>query len=312
MNILFMGTPDFAIPSLDIINKNHNLLGVFTKIDKPNKRGNKIKYVPVKQYALDHNIEIFQPNSVKDIDIIDEIKRLNPDLIVVVAYGKILPKELIDIPKYGVINVHSSLLPKYRGAAPIHNAIINGDKETGVSIMYIDEELDSGDIISQAKVDILEEDNLETVHDKLADIGAKTLIKAISDIEAGTADRFVQDHSKATFVYPIKKEDCEIDWFKTKAEIFNFVRGMNPFPTAFTILNDKNFKIYEVVKYDIDYDANPGEIVELIKGKGPVIKCGDGAVVITKAKPQNKKLLSGNDLLNGNYFHINDRFNLKK
>ena len=167
-----MGTPDFAVPSLDLLNKHHEIAGVFTKIDKPNMRGKKIKFTPVKEYALEHEIPVYQPKSVKTQETLDLVREINPDLIVVVAYGKILPKELIDIPKYGVINVHSSLLPKYRGAAPIHAAIINGDTESGVSIMYIAEELDAGDVILQGKTPINEEDTLETLHDRLMNIGA--------------------------------------------------------------------------------------------------------------------------------------------
>ncbi|MBZ4682899.1 MAG: methionyl-tRNA formyltransferase [Fusobacteriaceae bacterium] len=310
MRILFMGTPEFAVPSLDILNKHHEIIGVFTKIDKPNQRGKKIKFNPVKQYALDNNIDIYQVKSVKTKEVIDKIKELNPDIIVVVAYGKILPNELIEIPKYGTINVHSSLLPKYRGAAPIHYAIINGEKETGVTIMDIAEELDAGDIILQAKTEITDEDNLESVHDRLAEIGAKTLLEAIKLIEEGKAIRTPQNHEEATFVKPISKEETKIDWNKSKREIFNFVRGLDPFPGAFFTFNNKIFKLYRVEEYDKIYEnAKIGEIVELDKKRGPIVKVKDGAVILTKIKPENKRTISGKDIINGNYFELCNRLN---
>lgn len=315
MRVLFMGTPDFAVPSLDIINKNHDVIGIFTKIDKPNQRGKKIRFTPVKQYGLDNNIEVYQPNSVKTKETLNLIRDLNPDIIIVVAYGKILPQELIDIPKYGVLNVHSSLLPKYRGAAPIHNAIINGDEESGVTIMYIAEELDAGDIILQSKTPIYEEDTLATLHDRLAEIGAEALKKAVDLIAEGKADRTVQDHSKATFVKPIKKEETKINWDDTMENIYNFVRGMNPFPCSFTIMKtdekEKMFKIYAVEKLNEKFDGETGTIVKFIKNKGPVVKVSNGAVILTSVKPENKKVLAGQDLINGNYFELNNRFEVK-
>jgi len=309
MRILFMGTPEFAVPSLDILNKNHDIIGVFTKIDKPNMRGKKIKFTPVKEYALEHDIPVYQPKSVRTDETLDLIREMNPDLIVVVAYGKILPQELIDIPKLGVINVHSSLLPKYRGAAPIHAAIIHGEEESGVTIMYIAEELDAGDIIMTGKTPITEEDTLATLHDRLMGIGATTLLEAVNKIGDGTAPRTPQDHEKATFVKPFKKEDCEIKWEDTKENIFNFVRGMNPFPCSHTYLNGKIFKVYKVEKSDREYDGEAGTIVDFIKGRGPVVKAGNGSLILTEAKPENKRKLSGGDLINGNYFKLQDKFN---
>lgn len=248
MRILFMGTPEFAVPCLDAMNKEHEVIGIYTKIDKVNKRGGKIEYLPVKQYAIDNNIPVYQPTTLKDGTVEKEIKELNPDLIVVVAYGKIIPKSIIDIPKYGIINVHSSLLPKYRGAAPINAAIINGEEKTGVTVMYIAEELDAGDIIVTRETEITEEETFLTLHDKLKDLGAEALSSAVKMIFEGTNPRIPQNHSEATFVKPFKKEDLKIDWNKTEKEIYNFVRGINPFPCANTTLNDKILKIYEVKK----------------------------------------------------------------
>lgn len=303
MRILFMGTPEFAIPSLDSLRKEHEIVGVFTKVDKPNTRGKKIKYTPVKEYALENNIPVFQPNSLKTDEIFQEIKDLNPDLIVVVAYGKIIPNNIIEFPKYGIINVHSSILPKFRGAAPINAAIIAGEKESGVTIMDIAEELDAGDIILVGKTPITEEDTFLTLHDRLKEIGAEKLVEAVREIEKGTAKRIKQNEDEVTFVKPYKKTDCLINWNQSEEEIFNFVRGMNPFPTAYSHHNEKVLKIYAVEKLNRVYNEGEiGEVVDSIKGKGFVIKVKDGSVALVNIKPENKKNITGNDSINGNLF----------
>ena len=305
MRILFMGTPDFAVPCLEILDKKHEIIGVFTKIDKINKRGKKIEYLPVKQYAIDKNIPIYQPNSLKDEETKNIIKELNPDLIVVVAYGKIIPKDIIDMPKFGIINVHSSLLPRFRGAAPINAALMAGDEKSGVTIMYVAEGLDTGNIILAKETPITEEDNFETLHDRLKFLGAEALDEAVTLIEKGENESIPQDDSLATFVKPFKKEDLKIDWNKSKEEIFNFVRGISPVPCAWTMDEDKLLKVYEVKKYDKVYENGVnGEIVDKVKGKGPVVKVMGGSLIITSAKPESKKILSGADLLNGNFIKI--------
>ena len=300
MKTIFMGTPEFAIPSLKVVAKNTDLRAIFTKEDKVNARGNKIIFSPVKQFGIDNEIEVIQPKKVKDEKIIKKIKEINPDLIVVVAYGKILPKEIIDIPKYGIINVHSSLLPKYRGASPIHSAILNGDTESGVSIMYIEEGLDSGDVILQESCDILESDTLGTLHDKLKDLGAIGLEKALKLIEAGKVEATKQDESLATFVKPITKEQAKIDWNNIKEVIFNQIRGLNPFPAAYTF-NEKNenIKVYKTEKLDKEYEGKNGQIVDIINKKGPVVKVKNGALVLLEVKFQGKKLQRGADVING-------------
>lgn len=305
MRILFMGTPDFAVPCLEILDKKHEIIGVFTKVDKINKRGKKIEYLPVKQYAIDKNIPIYQPNSLKDEETKNIIKELNPDLIVVVAYGKIIPKDIIDMPKFGIINVHSSLLPRFRGAAPINAALMAGDEKSGVTIMYVAEGLDTGNIILAKETPITEEDNFETLHDRLKFLGAEALDEAVSLIEKGENESIPQDDSLATFVKPFKKEDLKIDWNKSKEEIFNFVRGISPIPCAWTMDEDKLLKVYEVKKYDKVYENGVnGEIVDKVKGKGPVVKVMGGSLIITSAKPESKKILSGADLLNGNFIKV--------
>ena len=307
MKTIFMGTPEFAIPSLKVVSKNTDLRAIFTKEDKVNARGNKIIFSPVKQFGIDNEIEVIQPKKVKDEKIIKKIKEINPDLIVVVAYGKILPKEIIDIPKYGIINVHSSLLPKYRGASPIHSAILNGDTESGVSIMYIEEGLDSGDVILQESCDILENDTLGTLHDKLKDLGAIVLEKALKLIEEGKVEATKQDESLATFVKPITKEQTKIDWNNTKEVIFNQIRGLNPFPAAYTF-NEKNenIKIYKSEKLDREYEGKNGQIVDIINKKGPVVKVKNGALVLLEVKFQGKKLQRGADVINGRKMAIGE------
>lgn len=307
MKTIFMGTPEFAIPSLEVVAKNTDLKAIFTKEDKVNARGNKIIFSPVKQFGIDNEIEVIQPKKIKDEKIIEKIKEINPDLIVVVAYGKILPKEIIDIPKYGIINVHSSLLPKYRGASPIHSAILNGDTKSGVSIMYIEEGLDSGDVILQESCDILENDTLGTLHDKLKDLGAIGLEKALKLIETGKVEATKQDETLATFVKPITKEQAKIDWNNTKEVIFNQVRGLNPFPAAHTFNEkDENIKIYKTEKLDKEYEGQNGQIVDIINKKGPVVKVKNGALVLLEVKFQGKKLQRGVDVINGRKMAIGE------
>ena len=300
MKTIFMGTPEFAIPSLETVYKNTDLKLIFTKEDKRNARGNKIIFSLVKQFGLDNNIEIIQPKRLKDTEIIEKIKEINPDLIVVVAYGKIIPKEIIDIPKYGIINVHSSLRPKYRGASPIHSAILNGEKETGVSIMYIEEELDAGDVILKEYCEINEDDTLGTLHDKLKELGATGLEKTLKLIEDGNVKTEKQDDTKATFVKPISKEQAKIDWTDTKENVYNKIRGLNPFPAAYTF-NEKNenIKVYKGEKIDKIYDGEFGEIVEIINKKGPVVKVQNGGIILTEVKFEGKKIQKGTDIING-------------
>ena len=307
MKTIFMGTPEFAIPSLKVVSQNTDLKLIFTKEDKRNARGNKIIYSPVKQFGLDNDIEVIQPKRMKDEEVIAKIKEINPDLIVVVAYGKILPKEIIDIPKYGIINVHSSLLPKYRGASPIHSAILNGDKESGVSIMYIEEGLDSGDVILKETCEITEDDTLGTLHDRLKELGAIGLEKALKLIEAGEVKAEKQDDSKATFVKPITKEQAKIDWNNTKEVIFNQIRGLNPFPGAYTH-NEKNenIKIYKSEKLEKEYAGENGTVVEMTK-KGPVIKVANGALRLLEIKFEGKKLQSGADVVNGRKMAVGEK-----
>ncbi|NYV28268.1 methionyl-tRNA formyltransferase [Streptobacillus felis] len=298
MRTIFMGTPDFAFDTLKYIHENTELLAVFTKVDKVNARGNKIIFSPVKQYALDNNIEIVQPKSLRTDDVYELLKEYNADLIIVVAYGMIIPKNIIDLPKYGIINVHSSLLPKYRGAAPIHAAILNGDEKTGVSIMYIDEKLDEGDVICTLETEIKKEDNLGTLHDRLKVLGAEGVKQAVEMMKNGTVKATKQDHSLATFVKPIKKEETKVDFSKDSLSIFNKIRGLNPFPEAYTTLNGKVLKLYASDITQYIGDEEPGTVIDLTK-EGIVVKTGDGAIIIKELKLEGKKKQSSLDFING-------------
>lgn len=306
MKTIFMGTPEFAIDSLKMLHKKTELKAIFTKIDKVNGRNNKINFSPVKQYALDNNINLYQPKSLRNEEIVNEIRNINPDLIVVVAYGMIIPKEIIDIPKYGIINVHSSLLPKYRGAAPIHAAILNDDKETGVSIMYINEKLDEGDVICVRKTPILESDNLLTLHNRLKELGKEALEESLDLIINPNFKAEKQNHSLATFVKPIKKEETKLDFNEEARKIFNKIRAFNPFPEAYCILNGKVLKLYEseVVEY-IGNEEN-GKILKLNKN-GILVKCKNGAILIKELKLEGKKKQKAIDFINGRQIKIEDR-----
>ena len=305
MKTLFMGTPDFALDTLKYLYENTELLAVFTKVDKVNGRGNKITFSPVKQFALDNGIDVIQPKSLRVDETYNLIKEYNPDLIVVVAYGMIIPKNIIDIPKFGIINVHSSLLPKYRGAAPIHAAIINGDDKTGVSIMYISEGLDEGDVILTKETPIYLEDNLGALHDRLKVLGAEGVKETIKLMEENKVIRHPQDNSLATFVKPIKKEETKIDFNDRSINIFNKIRGMNPFPVAYTTLNDKVLKLYDSMYVEYIGDEIPGTVIYLGK-EGIKVKTSDGAIFIKELKLEGKKKQKATDFINGRQINLND------
>ena len=305
MKTLFMGTPDFALDTLKYLYENTELLAVFTKVDKVNGRGNKITFSQFKQFALDNGIDVIHPKSLRVDETYNLIKEYNPDLIVVVAYGMIIPKNIIDIPKFGIINVHSSLLPKYRGAAPIHAAIINGDDKTGVSIMYISEGLDEGDVILTKETPIYLEDNLGTLHDRLKVLGAEGVKETIKLMEENKVIRHPQDNSLATFVKPIKKEETKIDFNDKSINIFNKIRGMNSFPVAYTTLNDKILKLYDSMYVEYIGDEIPGTVIYLGK-EGIKVKTSDGAIFIKELKLEGKKKQKATDFINGRQINLND------
>ena len=308
MNVLFMGTPDFAEESLKAIHeKGHNIIGVVTNLDKPKGRG-KLMPSPVKQYALEKGIPIYQPQKVRNNpEFIDGIKRLNPDVICVVAYGKILPQELLDIPKLGCINVHGSLLPKYRGAAPIQWAVLNGDKTTGITTMYMDAGMDTGDMILKRKVEISEDETTGELWDRLAKIGAELLVETLEQVANGTAPREKQgdDFTEAPM---LQKEMAKIDWEnKTALEIKNLVRGLNPIMGAYTFLNGKKIKFWKVnVAKNIGYDEDNvnmfrnGTVLISDPRDGIFIKTKSGILQVLEIQGENAKRMPIQDFLRGN------------
>jgi len=306
MKIVFMGTPDFAVASLEkLINSKHEVCAVVTKEDKPKGRKYELQMSDVKKVALKYNIDVLQPTTIKNnLEFHDKLKSYNADLFVVVAYGKIIPKGILDLPKKGCINVHGSLLPKYRGASPIQQAVINGDKITGVTTMMMDEGMDTGDILKMIEVEISENDTAGTMFDKLSKLGADLLLETLDDIENGKIIRIKQDDEEATYCKMIKKEDGEINWNRSYEEISSFIRGMTPWPSAYTYYNAKLLKVFEIEKFDGDYDASPGEIVNLIKNKGIVVKVKDGCIIITKLQKENKSKMLATDFLRGNKLDI--------
>jgi methionyl-tRNA formyltransferase len=307
MKIVFWGTPDFAVKSLEkLINSGkHNILAVITQPDKPKGRGKKVLPPPVKVLAEKHNIKVLQPEKVKgNKELYEYLKNLNPDIFVVVAYGKILPKEIIELPKYKTINVHASLLPEYRGASPIHKALLDGKKKTGVCIMEITEELDAGDVYDCVETEITDKDDIISLHDRLAELGANLLINVLDKIEKGEAVKTPQDNSKATYAKPIKKEDGRIDWYKSAREIFNQIRALKVWPKAFTIFRDKNIKILDAEIIDENSTGNVGEIVQVDKKKGFIVQTGKGKLLIKQVQFPNSKVISSADAIKG--YHIKE------
>lgn len=300
MRIVFMGTPDFAAASLKkLIDKKYDIAAVFTQPDKPRDRGMKLSYSPVKELALENNIPVYQPTKLRDGTATELIKSLDPDILVVVAYGRILPDDMLEVPKYGAINVHASLLPKYRGAAPIQWAVLNGDKITGVTTMYLASEMDTGDIIYTSETEIGEFETSGELFDRLMIMGAELLDRTLRDIEAGTAPRAPQDHSKASYVKMLDKSLSPIEWAKTPREVIKQIYGLQPWPVATAELDGKVFKIYSAEYTQNKTDKAPGSVVSAGK-KGIEIACLDGeTVLITELQAAGKKRMKASDYLLG-------------
>ena len=296
MKVIFMGTPDFAVPVLEGLIENYEVVLVVSQPDKRVGRKQELRNTPIKEVALKNNIPVFQPTKIRED--YEEIINLNPDIIVTCAYGQIIPKVILDCPRLGCINVHASLLPKLRGGAPIHKAIIDGYKTTGITIMYMDVKMDNGDIISQKEVEITDSDNLESLHDKLSVLGKELLLETLPSIIEGTNTRTKQNEADVTFAYNITREEEHIDFNKTSREVFNLIRGLSPVPGSNAILFDNEMKIYESIINDKKYSGNPGEIVDITK-QGIVVKTGDSSITITKLKPFGKKMMDASSYVNG-------------
>ncbi len=295
MNIVFMGTPDFAVPCLEsIINAGHTVSAVFSQPDKPKGRGYTLTPPPVKVCALSHNISVYQPNTLKDDETFNIIKSLSPDVIVVVAYGKILPKNILDLPKYACVNVHASLLPKYRGAAPIHWSIINGEEVTGVTTMLMDIGLDTGDILLKKSVAIGQNETTGELHDRLAKCGSELIVETLEKLENGDCPREKQDNSLSCYSPMITKQLGNINWNKSAKEINALVRGLNPTPSAYTKINNKMLKIHSCKI--VNYNGNAGEVISV----NPfIVACGENALEITELQIEGKKRMKTEDFLRG-------------
>ena len=295
IKVVFMGTPDFAVPILKGLIENYDVIGVVSQPDRRVGRKQELVNTPIKQVAIDNNIPVFQP--VKIREEYEEIINLGADIIVTCAYGQIIPKEILDAPRLGCINVHGSLLPKLRGGAPIHWAIINGEEKTGMTIMYMDVKMDSGDIISQRETIISEDDNLESLYDRMSLIGRDLLLDTLPSIIAGTNERIKQNEDEVTFGFNVKREEEHLDFTKSAKEVFNHIRGLSPIPGANAILDEVEFKIYDSRIGD-KKSGTCGEIVSIYKD-GIGIMCSDREIIITDIKPFGKKRMLVNSYLNG-------------
>ncbi|HHV72234.1 MAG TPA: methionyl-tRNA formyltransferase [Clostridia bacterium] len=313
LKILFMGTPEFALPCLDYLyHSHHDLLAVVTQPDRPRGRGKKLVFSPVKDYALKHGIRVLQPQRAKEQGFLDLLQGMQLDLIVVVAYGQILSKQLLEIPKFGCLNVHASLLPKYRGAAPIHRAVMAGEKETGITTMWMDEGLDTGDIFLQKAIPIGFDDTTGVVHDKLAQLGAELLEKSLDLIEEGKIVRIPQDDNLSTYAERLTKKDEMIDWSNSAEVIYNQVRGMSPWPGTYVYYKGKRIKLLAVKIVGFSQsegkeNVEPGQIVGWEKNLGPIIKTGQGYLAITMLQPAGKKPMTAEAFNLGNKFELGSK-----
>lgn len=323
LNIIFMGTPDFARDSLEAIYKaGHNIIAVITNPDRPKGRGMKLVPSPVKEFCIDNNIPVLQPEKIREIK--ETLIQLNPDLFCVVAYGKILPKDILDIPKLGSINVHGSLLPKYRGAAPIQWAVLNGEKTTGVTTMYMDEGMDTGDMILKKEVEIGPDETTGELWERLSKIGAELLVETVSKIENGTAQRIKQG-TEFTLAPMLKKEMAEIDWQnKTSDEIKNLIRGLDPIMGAYTTYNRKKIKIwkaqslniYDFVELHPEFEEFTQRLENLVGGtvicsdikNGLYVKAKDGILILNEVQAENSKRMQVQDFLRGNQIKTGEIF----
>ena len=307
MRIMFMGTPEISATCLKtLIAAGESVVAVVTGKDKPRGRGNVMTPTPTKAVAMEHGIPVYTPDTLKDGAFLDVLKEVNPDIIAVVAYGKILPAYVINYPKHGCVNVHVSLLPKYRGAAPMQRAIMDGEAETGVTVMQMDEGLDTGDMISQVSFPILPTDDFEAIHDTSAEVGADLLVRTLRDIESGVAVRTPQDSSLATYAAKIEKSDCKIDFSLPARTLDCRIRGTTPIPGAFCYHGGKMLKIYRAAP--VEGSGNIGEVIAVdAKGDGSfTVACGEGALKVTGVIPEGKGRMSAGDFIRGRKIALGD------
>lgn len=308
MKILFMGTPDFALFSLRaLVEAGEDVVGVVTQPDKPKGRGYTLTPPPVKVYAEEKGLPVYQPRTLRDEAFADLLRQIDPEVIVVVAFGKILPANVLDYPKYGCVNVHGSLLPAYRGAAPMQRAIIDGCAETGITTMFMDVGLDTGDMLLKKSVAIDLHDTFETVHDKLGECGAELLLRTLALLEKGEITPEKQDDALATYAAKIEKEDCLLDFSRTAKEVHDRIRGLSPIPLSFTHTPDgRLLKI--VASEPVEGSGRPGEVISLSGGR-ITVACGEGAVALLSVLPEGKKKMSSADFINGRRISVGDILN---
>ena len=305
MRILFMGTPDFALFSLRaLVEAGEDVVGVVTQPDKPRGRGYTLTPPPVKVYAEEKGLPVYQPRTLRDEAFADLLRQIDPEVIVVVAFGKILPVNVLDYPKYGCVNVHGSLLPAYRGAAPMQRAIIDGCAETGITTMFMAEGLDTGDMLLRKSVAIDLHDTFETVHDKLGECGAELLLRTLALLETGEITPEKQDDALATYAAKIEKEDCLLDFSRTAKEVHDRIRGLSPIPLSFTHTPDgRLLKI--VASEPVEGSGRPGEVISLSGGR-ITVACGEGAIALLSVLPEGKKKMSSADFINGRRISVGD------
>lgn len=304
MNVLFMGTPDFAVPTLEkLCNSNHNVIGVFTQPDKPVGRKQILTPPDVKVCAQKYGVTVYQPTTLRSEEVYNQIKSLAPEVIVVVAYGKILPVNILEIPQYGCINVHGSLLPKYRGASPIQHAVLNGDTVTGVTTMYMGEGLDTGDMLLTAQTPIGENETSAQLFDRLSVLGADLLVKTLDSVKNGTVTPIKQDDSQATYTKIIDKSWCPIDWNKSNTEVHNQIRGLQTWPVATSTINGKNIKIHTSLLCN-----KSGEVGEVISINPLTVACKTGSVIIEELQLEGKKRMDSKSFLLGHKLQVGDKF----
>lgn len=304
MQIIFMGTPAFAVPTLQALHhKGHEILAVFAQPDRPAGRGRGIAFSPVKQKALELHLLVCQPAKLKDIKTVECLSDLKPDVLVVVAYGLLLPQNILDIPKYGAVNLHPSLLPKYRGAAPINHALINGEKTTGITSILMNSRMDAGDIILQEEVSVDGDENAGEIETRLAKLGADIILKSLEVVKSESYEFKKQDEALVTYAPKLSSADGHIRWENSSEDIRNCIRGLTPRPGAFTMFKGKRLEILKAQLNNECIVSNieqiPGQVVSMDKNRGPIVKTGDGTIVLTVLKPQGKKAMSGDEFLRG-------------
>lgn len=301
MRVVFMGTPEFAVPTLQALLDHHEVLGVVTQPDKQKGRGKKMQFPPVKEKAVEYDIPVYQPQRARDEAFVSILKELNPEAIVVVAYGQILPESILNIPKYGCINVHGSLLPKYRGAAPMQWAVLDGEEKTGITTMYMEKGLDTGDMIDKVEINLEEKETAGSLHDKLMNLGANLLIETLEKLERGTAVRIKQDDSQSCYAKMLTKEMGKIDFTKPAEEIERLIRGLNPWPSAYTCMDGKTMKIWDADIVSKETEDAPGTVIQVTK-KAIIVAAGKDALALKEIQLAGKKRMPVSAFLAG--YHV--------